>query len=338
MSIAAVVDGYGGKPIDLVQHTPKRDKGPQGRPDRIPLSARLPSSVSMYGTASGDNGMGFGSQAPYEQRMNQNPSLPPTEALFERIQFKQATANNGKRRAAQQYYHLLVELFADGGPGMGETSRWLKVAYRMSEQMVVRGRSPGHYQSERRGSNASSGPGQGGSSTPYNPASGASRGLGDPMSISGGSSMLSGGGYPNSYDTRSHHYTTAHGIPLELPVEPIMSSEEAKAIDEIEGYQYYPSVLNEGHMADGRAHGFSIMSPYRDDRGGHPPQLPGVGDYTQGEVEPRIKQEYPSGPSLPSLTGGPLDSIGRRCGRFEGTPTSRGYYPMIFQHSEVDTT
>ena len=35
MSIAAVVDGRDGRAIDLVQHTPKRDKGPQVKPERV---------------------------------------------------------------------------------------------------------------------------------------------------------------------------------------------------------------------------------------------------------------------------------------------------------------
>ena len=79
-----------------------------------------------------------------------------TEHTFERIQFKQATANNGKRRAAQQYYHVVVELFVDLGTQIPE--QFAKVAYRKSAKMIVRGRSPGHYQTERRGS-TSSGPG-----------------------------------------------------------------------------------------------------------------------------------------------------------------------------------
>lgn len=74
-------------------------------------------------------------------------NLGQVEATFERIQFKTATANNGKRRAAQQYYFLLVELLAD--VGSQHPDRWIKVAFRMSAPLVVRGRSPSHYQNDR---------------------------------------------------------------------------------------------------------------------------------------------------------------------------------------------
>lgn len=76
---------------------------------------------------------------------------PQTEHTFERIQFKQATANNGKRRAAQQYYRLVIELHAHVGElGRRVADQWLKAAHRKSARLVVRGRSPEHYQAERR--------------------------------------------------------------------------------------------------------------------------------------------------------------------------------------------
>jgi meiosis-specific transcription factor NDT80 len=102
----------------------------------------------MYG---GDSGLG-GSRSFYDWPLS--PNAPATEATFERIQFKNATANNGRRRATQQYNHLLIELFADiGAQYTGE--RWIKIASRMSVPMVVRGRPPGHYHNELRGSTGS---------------------------------------------------------------------------------------------------------------------------------------------------------------------------------------
>jgi hypothetical protein len=47
LSIAAVVDGRDGKSIELVQHTPKRDKGPQDKPARIPVAPRPPPSSML---------------------------------------------------------------------------------------------------------------------------------------------------------------------------------------------------------------------------------------------------------------------------------------------------
>ncbi|KAE8450467.1 hypothetical protein EG329_006197 [Mollisiaceae sp. DMI_Dod_QoI] len=306
MSIAAVVDGKDGKAIELVQHTPKRDKGPQEKPARVTLAPRPSASHGMYA----DSGRG----SLYDpQGFNPNSNQPAVEATFERIQFKNATANNGKRRAAQQYYHLLVELFADVG-GSHASDRWVKIASRMSAQMVVRGRSPGHYQSERRGSNTSSGPGgSGGGAGSYTPSGGAARTPGD-MSMSGSSSMLPGSGYSNSYDTRSHHYRS-HIAPLQIPMEPTLSAEEAKGIEESPCYLYYPGAIYEGH----------------EDRF---PQLPSMSSYTTSKV----KSEYSSGGYvLPSLSS-TQDMLGRHCGRWEGTLESKGYFPTALMQQELNIT
>ncbi|KAI9323584.1 hypothetical protein BX666DRAFT_1888299 [Dichotomocladium elegans] len=107
------------KPINLIQHTPKRDKGPQISPEPKPVRP------------GGD--------------LNNLTVTDQSVVTFERIQFKAATANNGKRRAAQQYYVLLVELMAKLDSG-----HLIKIASNRSAPLVVRGRSPGHY-AERRG-------------------------------------------------------------------------------------------------------------------------------------------------------------------------------------------
>jgi meiosis-specific transcription factor NDT80 len=307
MSIAAVVDGRDGKSIELVQHTPKRDKGPQDRPARITLAPRPPASHGLYG---GDSGLGGSRGSIYDaQGFNQNPNSPQIEATFERIQFKNATANNGKRRAAQQYYHLLVELFADVGPQHAD--RWVKIASRMSAPMVVRGRSPGHYQGERRGSNTSTGPGGSGGAGgggAYTPSGSTSRTPGD-VTMSGTSSMLPGPSYSSGYDGRSHHYRS-NIPPLQIPMEPTLSAEEAKSIEESPCYLYYPGAIYEGHESRYQL-----------------PSVSNVGEYTTS----KIKSEYVGGGSgyvLPSLSG--VDgSLARHCGRWDGVPESKGYFPAL---------
>ncbi|KAI9495671.1 hypothetical protein BDB00DRAFT_209936 [Zychaea mexicana] len=108
--------------VKLIQLTPKRDKGPQNDP---PLLAIQPIIVSPpFGTppiVSGESAMA-------------------TAATFERIQFKSATANNGKKRASQQFFVLVLELLAEMDNGDRMT-----VASAQSVPLVVRGRSPGHY-------------------------------------------------------------------------------------------------------------------------------------------------------------------------------------------------
>ncbi|KAI8367421.1 hypothetical protein EDC96DRAFT_461870 [Choanephora cucurbitarum] len=114
MNISARVSNSD-KKIELVQHTPKRDKGPQSTPS--------PKSIVPGGNLSMSS-------------VGANQSI----VTFERIQFKTATANNGKRRAAQQYYVCLVDLYAEI-----EGNKRVKIASCQSAPLVVRGRSPGHY-------------------------------------------------------------------------------------------------------------------------------------------------------------------------------------------------
>lgn len=189
MSLSARVDGSAGKNIELVQHTPKRDKGPQNaiRVTKLcptPPGAKLGHLPHAEPHAYAHHGlMGYGASnghiaAPYFPLQSQadpeaaqpDPSNPhhsvaatPTghQHTFERIQFKSATANNGKRRAQQQYYYLIVELWADIRAPGAPNAKWVKVAERASSQVVVRGRSPSHYSNEGPTSTSSRGGGAG---------------------------------------------------------------------------------------------------------------------------------------------------------------------------------
>ncbi|KAJ5804974.1 p53-like transcription factor DNA-binding, partial [Penicillium riverlandense] len=159
MSISAIVNGQYGETRDLVQHTPKRDKQSETRPGRVILQPAPPISLSAGTLANGSN-------SAFSQSMDCNssftntaqPCQPPTQHIFQRIQFQKATANNGKRRAQQQTYNLIVELQAEVYNPIDGKARWVQVARRQSHAMVVRGRSPGHYKDGRRDSAASMGP------------------------------------------------------------------------------------------------------------------------------------------------------------------------------------
>ncbi|KAI9892492.1 MAG: hypothetical protein M1814_001449 [Vezdaea aestivalis] len=149
MCISAEADN-GAKTVELVQHTPKRDKGPQEKPKRQTLQP-CPASHFHHPTMAFSTSR-FPTGQDYDQTYQSN-----CIASFERIQFKSATQNNGRRRAAQQFYNLMVDLYAKTRSLSGEAS-WVKVASRVSVPVVVRGRSPGHYAEERRGNSTSSGP------------------------------------------------------------------------------------------------------------------------------------------------------------------------------------
>ncbi|EPE03143.1 p53-like transcription protein [Ophiostoma piceae UAMH 11346] len=315
MSISAVVSDSDSHVIELVQHTPKRDKGPTARPEKVRLVAKPPQSPHHSMGLYGDGGMTVGGR--YDH--NYGPPQPgyPSEHTFERIQFKQATANNGKRRAAQQYYHLLVELWANISTNGGE--HYVKVAHRKSAKMIVRGRSPGHYQSERRGS-TSSGPGGSSGSLGYGGS-----GLGPDF---GPGSTLLPAAYGGGYDPRStshyggasrHHQQTHSHQPHEIIEHPAMTTDEVKAIHESKDYQYFPTPICD-----------SSQDPRQPvDMFSHPSQreLPQVNSYNEPPVPARAKHED-SLPPPPYYPGNSFLSSGR-CGRYEGKSTSSGYYPSM---------
>ena len=262
--ISAKADGDEGKPIELVQHTPKRDKGPMDIPQIQELSPHLSGNLGVFqptNTAVNPTSQGlpeFEPSFPGQQGVN--------VATFDRIQFKKATANNGKRRAAQQYFHILVELYAKVPKGQSE-SQWVRIASRLSAPMVVRGRSPGHYQDERRNSSTSLGPGGssgdgggggGGTRDPGSSGPGTSHnGNSMPGMSYASSSRIGGGGYqshatlqrsPSGNTSMPSSTSSSHGsgrsFPERLP-DPNLTVEESTNIENFPGYQYYPSTLYE---------------------------------------------------------------------------------------------
>ncbi|KAI1365634.1 hypothetical protein F5Y08DRAFT_168961 [Xylaria arbuscula] len=314
MSISAVVADSDSQNIDLVQHTPKRDKGPTAKPEKVKMLPKPHQQASNPLGMYSDHSMAGGSRAIYESGYGQAGQGPfATEHTFERIQFKQATANNGKRRAAQQYYHLLVELYVDvSNQNLGDP--FIKIAERKSAKMIVRGRSPGHYQTERRGS-TSSGPGG---------SSGMGSYAGSQMlqgEYGGGSSNFPPSGY-SSYETRSTHYgTTRHP---DIGMEPMIPTDDAKAIDTTKEYQYYPSTIYE---AVEPRHGIEMYA-HR-----HEPDAMLTGATTGVDSAlSKVKHEYDN--TLPSIIyqAGPA-YYPRNGTRFEGRPTSAGVYPTPLSQS-----
>ena len=203
MSLSAAQDGLNGKTVELVQYTPKRDQGdrtsisvvkvapspPKPRHLEQQLGAQTAYQLPMASYHSnGHYAMPclpmqavVESPARLPNRIASPPSISPeyayspmnasqlptpgqnVQCTFERVQFKSATANNGKRRASQQYYHLIVELWADVRTAGAPQPKWEKIAIRVSDKLVVRGRSPRHYKEsegvvDQGGSSSISGP------------------------------------------------------------------------------------------------------------------------------------------------------------------------------------
>ncbi|KAG5942171.1 hypothetical protein E4U59_001296 [Claviceps monticola] len=256
MSISAMVADNEQHNIELVQHTPKRDKGPISRPNKAPLAPKTNlaphGAMSMYGDGAG---MASSARPLYADGFSGQQGIShqlPIEHTFERIQFKQATQNNGKRRAAQQYYHLVVELWADVGTQAAD--QFVRVAYRKSAKMIVRGRSPGHYQNERRNSH---GGGAGGA-----PGGGGFRPLGPMAEYGNGAAMGAGGmAYHPGYDGRgtgSNFNIVRHH---DMPPEGMFSSSNGGKPPG-KAYQYYPesAAYENHHRVDlfGNRHGADL--------------------------------------------------------------------------------
>lgn len=219
-----------GEPIELVQHTAKRDKGPQFDVAVVNLRPiNTAANVSPYQGATNMTGPVLTKQGDDAQQASATP--PASHHTFERIQFKKATENNGQRRQPQGFYYLKVELLADIRADGAPVANWTTVAMTKSEPMVVRGRSPGHYKDPPKPRVCKEDPPSGGGAgamANYGPYAGSSmaaqeyRGMG---SYGGGSS--NGGA---SYMAHQHVAGLETGPPEWLPTfTPRKTTEEMSA-------------------------------------------------------------------------------------------------------------
>jgi meiosis-specific transcription factor NDT80 len=282
--LSAVVDGTAGKTVELVQHTPKRDRGPQSAVQKtkiMPMMDTRPphasqdmssyaiphySMTSHHPSASqpifplqqaSDPTTGNGEDHSGSAAFGNNTQPNACVHTFERIQFKSATANNGKRRAQQQYYHLIVELWADVRTTLTAKPDWVKVAQRLSSQVVVRGRSPSHYSNEGPNSVSRGGTsgGLGGSSTstphPWSPASltpAPSSSYHPLPRYTGGST----GGYTYNLSAHSHHSNHDDQTSTGSSLLPLSDSSHMDALRNIAStgptgsYSYLPANLYDG--------------------------------------------------------------------------------------------
>lgn len=266
LKLTANMDTQTGKEAELFQYNPKRDAKSPVKFHKVYPRSRGNTTNSLPA-----------SECPLLPRQHEEEddcrSLAPSsprrhEAVFERIQFGNATQNNGKRRQHQQFYYLVMGLYADiRSPGSPEAN-WVKVAHTLSDRLIVRGRSPGHYN----GTSASSSKKQGGSAGGGGSGGRTSRGMQPsyrPASSSGGS-YSSGAGEPSngSYSYNGNSYSgffpfgnmppppsnwhvpkpaVANGVKTEGEPEPMsaMSQAEEDAFNNFSNYQYYPGPLSD---------------------------------------------------------------------------------------------
>ncbi|KAL6862695.1 hypothetical protein ACO1O0_002932 [Amphichorda felina] len=319
MGISAIV-AENDQSIELVQHTPKRDKGPTSTPQKVRMMAKQDSSHHHHHLSFFGNNPAMAGQHMYPDGWvpaESGGNGPQTEYTFERIQFKQATQNNGKRRAAQQYYQLIVELYAN--TSSPDNPSWVKIAYRKSAKMIVRGRSPGHYQNDRRGSSSNGPPsGSSGNSNAFGVMGGVREFAGNPI--------MQPTPYPG-YDSQGGLYGghRQHALPQETPI----SSDDEKAIRSTRGYQYYNEI-----MCDGQNNPRVDLWNHHSESEPIVPHIPGV------DSEGKVKAEYENN-TLPRLVHAPSlhsSDQSRSCRPFDGKPTSNGYYPHLISPSSMSIT
>jgi meiosis-specific transcription factor NDT80 len=162
VSLSAAIDGTDGKNVELTQHTPKRNRGPQLNMKKEPLGPTpLGKSYEHGANSIHQSGYIAGPSLPLQTEAESLQQYTPTsdastnyQHTFERIQFRTATSNNKKRLPKQQYYHINVELRANVQNSQDSDPFWVKVAVRSSHPVVVRGRSPIHSQSASRGTSS----------------------------------------------------------------------------------------------------------------------------------------------------------------------------------------
>lgn len=359
MKLTAAVDGQGGKGVELIQHTPKRDKGPKIAIPIIKISPTPPNGRPAESTLSPQGvyhmpmpsfhptGVPTGPQLPFQNIRDESPpssrSASPAgrrhehtysfghlassqlpmpgqniQHTFERVQFKSATANNGKRRASQQYFHLIVELLVDVREDEVKKPKWVRIACATSDKVVVRGRSPSHYKAENQGGGSSS-TGRGGSTGAYANTGGSYGGMSRGSFSGAGYATGPGntGGFrasqqytaatsPEQGYSSSAGSSVAEGADIKHTLDAEPSHDEDIAMQDFAGYQYIPNTLYDGTSVQSKAES--------------PGSMAGVGQV--GDKKFPIREEFPE--AIP----GAQWSLGN-CSRFQGVETSRGYYPAF---------
>jgi meiosis-specific transcription factor NDT80 len=174
ISISGIDNSHSGKVVELVQFSPKRDHGKKGRPPLHRVAPTLSEFVSPLGNGPAAHSIRSSSYAegPILQYQDARdpcqldkslyghgeevPDGTVTNHTWERIQFKNATANNGRRRQNQQAFMVVVTLWADIRETRenGRAPYWLPVAKCHSDEVVIRGRSPNHYHPKGGGASA----------------------------------------------------------------------------------------------------------------------------------------------------------------------------------------
>jgi hypothetical protein len=165
LSISGIDNSTSAKTIELVQFSPKRDAGNKGKPAMYRVSPTFPDFATALGQGPTQFALRNSAQVldlPYQNAQDppqSEPGIFDTKAIddpaagdatthtWERIQFKNATANNGRRRQNQQAFMVVVTLWADirETRDNGRAPYWFPVAKCHSDEVVIRGRSPNHY-------------------------------------------------------------------------------------------------------------------------------------------------------------------------------------------------
>ena len=118
------VESIEGKPTDIISVPWKSSQPTPGAPSEDTAPVKIPLDLSL------------------------NPELDPAvvsiPVAWKRLQFKHATANNGRRKGLQQHYVIKIGLV-----GTLQSGELVKLAEIQSGPIIVRGRSPRNFDSRK---------------------------------------------------------------------------------------------------------------------------------------------------------------------------------------------
>ncbi|OAA68887.1 NDT80 / PhoG like DNA-binding family protein [Cordyceps fumosorosea ARSEF 2679] len=303
MCLSAIVSEHHHQEVLILQHTTRRDKGPITLPGKQRAGPKIRHGQMTPPQLGGSFHHGHvvvqGQSTHYGDRWTPDGvQALPTEVAYDRMQFKSATANNGERRAGQQRYQLVVELWGNAASEPGRED-WVKVAVQRSTDIVVRGRSPGHYQKDK---SKSPGSGSGGTASSHgNPPANAGAGASDYHGGMPGGYQPNSTYTPGSYDHRggSDIYSAVGGGHNRRDMLAAYSMEQHKACDHARDIP--TSFANLAPYTDAGLYGhqqgvLQTMGVSPQDL--HGKQLPPPQSQMRLGIDPRYNVSHPTNPAI----------------------------------------
>lgn len=135
------------KNIELLRFTPKRDVGSA---HSVGMHKILPTSAdsmlwSPETNIAEDKPNNMFHLTNINKCLCESTNVIATSHYFERIQFKNSSFKRTASKAVDETYRLSVDLYAQVQQGKDSEPKWIKIAWKVSEPIIVRGKSPKNF-------------------------------------------------------------------------------------------------------------------------------------------------------------------------------------------------